>query len=116
MKYLIVDDSKRFRIFIKDFILKESDDCIELDDGLHVVITYESYQPDWVLMDIKMKALNGLEATKNLIMKFPKAKVVLVSNHCDLLFREKAKEYGALALVGKENLFELDEILNKHFN
>ena len=111
MKYLIVDDSESFRKLVREEISKSGDDFYELDDGTSVNSVYKDFKPDWVLMDIKMKNIDGLKATSILKKEFPRARIVIISDYSDSWFRKEAVKAGAEAFVPKENLFELFEII-----
>ena len=113
MKFLIVDDNEIFRKYLREFIAGNNDECAELDDGIDVNKIYKSFMPDWVLLDIVMKSVNGFEAAVNLKKEFPAAHIAMVSNYNDDKFQNKAREVGAAVLVSKENLYELIEVI-KH--
>jgi DNA-binding NarL/FixJ family response regulator len=68
--------------------------------------------PDWVLMDIKMKQMNGIAATKELLTKYPDARVVMLTQYSDKELREAARQAGACEYVCKENLIEVRSILS----
>ena len=112
MKVLIVDDNPQARQMIKDYVLSETDEFRECQDGAEALSVYAESQPDFVLMDWEMKKVNGLNATKNIIAEFPKAKILMVTNFDEPDLRQAAKEIGAIGYVKKENLLELKQILN----
>jgi CheY-like chemotaxis protein len=114
MKYLVVDDNEQFRKSIEELLLKPGDEYRELDDGAEVNTVYEEFHPDMVLLDIKMKQMNGFEAGELLKHRFPEAHFIIVSNFDDERFRQKARMIGADALVAKENLEVLTEICKAH--
>ncbi|HWP44250.1 MAG TPA: response regulator transcription factor [Blastocatellia bacterium] len=111
MKLLIVDDSEKMRRVIKGFIVDLADQCYECGDGAQAVSAYARYRPDWVFMDIKMRDMDGLEATRKIVSAFPGARVVIVTSYDDAELREEALESGACDYVLKDNLFELRSIL-----
>ena len=112
MKFLIVDDNERFRTYLRNLIIKKDDECIELDDGSKVSSVYKEFKPDWVLLDIRMKDVNGFEAAEELKKDFPDARFAIVSDYSDERFRKKASNLGAEAFISKENLFELYELVH----
>jgi two-component system, response regulator YesN len=114
MKFLIVDDNEQFRVYVREMLLKPGDECRELDDGMCVNTVYGEFKPDWVLLDIRMKKMNGLEAGERLKKEFPSARFVMVSNYDDQRFCQKAKSLGAEAFVAKENLCELYDVIHAH--
>jgi DNA-binding NarL/FixJ family response regulator len=112
MRYLIVDDNEQIRSYIKSTILKRGDECRELSDASFVNDVYHEFRPHWVLLDLQMAPMNGFAAAVRLKHDFPKARFVFVTNYDDKRYRKKAQELGAAALVSKENLTELINVLS----
>ncbi|MGH9838430.1 MAG: response regulator [Blastocatellia bacterium] len=83
----------------------------ECSDGVQALDAYRQHHPDWVLMDIKMKEMDGLAATRQIKAAFPQARIVIVTGYDDARLREAARSAGACAYVHKENLLELRQIL-----
>jgi DNA-binding NarL/FixJ family response regulator len=88
-------------------------DVEECDDGSEVLAAYARSRPDWVLMDIEMRRMDGITATREIVMAFPAAKVVIVSKHDDEQMREAAREAGACGYVLKDNLLAVRQLLGK---
>ncbi|MGH9932402.1 MAG: response regulator, partial [Pyrinomonadaceae bacterium] len=61
---LIVDDSEPVRRMIRALLADVADELIERADGALALAAYREHRPDWVSMDIEMKELDGLEATR----------------------------------------------------
>lgn len=113
MKLLIVDDHAAMRRVIERVVHDLFNFVAECDDGAEALAAYEQHRPDWVLMDISMKRMDGLTATRNIVRAFPDAKVVIVSKHDTKYLREAARDAGARGYVLKENLMTLRELLEK---
>lgn len=111
-KIIIVDDHQLFREGVKRILdFEDSFDVVaEGDDGVDVVALYEEYQPDVVLMDINMPQKNGVEATAELLEKYPEAKVIILSIHDDESYVSHALKSGALGYMLKE--MDADEIVD----
>ncbi len=107
MKLLIADDNKRMRSMLKTVVRDVADEVVECDDGNEAVELYGSVRPDYVLMDIQMKKMDGITATKMIRKSFPTAKVIIVSNFSDQKFRFAAGVAGVSGFVPKENLLEV---------
>lgn len=113
MKILIVDDSKVMRMTIKSIVAAPADLVAECEDGSSVIPAYESFQPDWVLMDMKMTRTNGIEATRELKAAHPEAHIAIVTNYGDQEFRDEAKAAGADEYFLKDNLPAIRQRLEK---
>lgn len=111
MPILIVDDNSVMRRAIRRVVHDLTDRVIECADGADAFASYEKDQPEWILMDIKMKGKDGLTATGEICAVYPSARVVIVTNYDDEEFREAARKAGASGFVIKDNLLELREIL-----
>ena len=111
MRLLIVEDNHHMRRLIKSMVSDTAEAIYECSDGSEALEAYRAHQPDWVLMDIEMKILDGITATRLIKDAFPAARIVIVSEHDNVEWREEAGRAGASEYVLKENLFELRRIL-----
>ena len=111
MKLLIVEDNAPMREVMKRMVGDLADQISECSDGDEVVAAYAAEQPDWVLMDIEMKRMNGIAATRQLLAAFPEARVLIVTNYSDQPLRDAAHQAGACGYVLKENLIEVRRLL-----
>ena len=109
-RVLIVDDSKIVHTQMKK-LLKDTEfeivGCCQ--SGECAIQAYEEYKPDVVTMDIVMPGMDGLEATKEILAKWPDAKIVIASSlaHDDTI--EEAGKIGTQGFVYKP--FEKEELL-----
>jgi CheY-like chemotaxis protein len=111
MKLLLVDDSERVRDVIKRVVGSLCEEIYECADGDAALAAYNEFHPDWVLMDIQMQNINGLEATRRILAYDPQARIVIVTNYDDAHLRETARSIGARDYVLKEDLFALPLVL-----
>ena len=84
---------------------------IECSDGEEACRLFEQYCPDWVLMDVAMQFMDGLEATRKIVGRCPSAKVVIITNHDDAATRARAFEAGAYGFLGKDDLSPLRRLI-----
>jgi DNA-binding NarL/FixJ family response regulator len=92
---------------VKRFIRDQVDEFIECEDGSEALEFYRQHRPDFVLMDIKMKDIDGLEATREIKAIFPDARVVIVSQWDSPALQKKARQVGATSYITKTNLLPL---------
>ena len=107
MNLLIVDDNAAVRRMIRRVVSDLVEDIHECADGVAAIAAYKELRPDVVLMDIEMKGLNGITATRQILSAFPDARVIIVTGYRDEHLRAAAREAGACGYVLKENLLEL---------
>ncbi len=62
-------------------------------------------------MDVSMRPVDGLTATREIVGKFPDARVVIVTEHDDEETRAKAFEAGACEFLGKDELRPLRRLI-----
>jgi CheY-like chemotaxis protein len=116
MNILIVEDSQAMRRMIRNVICAQADQCHECSDGSEALAAYTRHLPDWVLMDIEMKTMDGIAATEQIRATFPEAKIVIVTNYDDADLRQAALAAGASGYVLKENLLEIRRLLQHPTN
>ena len=114
MKLLIVEDNPAIRALLRRIVTPLAEAVYECADGAAALAAYQQHQlnaADWVLMDIHMPTLNGIEATRRLKAAQPEAHVCIVTQHDTAEWREAALAAGAAGFVEKENLLVLWQIL-----
>jgi DNA-binding NarL/FixJ family response regulator len=121
-RILIVDDHAHAREGIRD-ILEEYEDFIIVGEGTNgqeAIELTEKLMPDIVLMDIGMPVMDGLEATKQIKLRFPYVKIVVITVSDDITDLFDALKKGAQGYLLKNlqsevwynylRAFALDEV------
>jgi DNA-binding NarL/FixJ family response regulator len=111
MKLLIVDDNAAIRRLIRSVVLPLAGDICECTDGADAVSAYLAERPDVVLMDIRMKKVDGIEATKQIREADRNARILIVTDFDDTELRQASMRAGACGYVLKNNLLELVRLL-----
>jgi two-component system, NarL family, response regulator DegU len=103
-KIAIIDDHQLFREGVKRILEFEKTFQVvaEGDDGSEALKIVEEVHPDVVIMDINMPHVNGVEATRRLVEKYPQAKVIILSIHDDENYVTHALQTGASGYLLKE--------------
>ncbi len=79
-KILIVDDATFIRTMVKDILVPKGYEIAgEATNGNEAMKKYEELKPDLVTMDITMKEKDGLEAARDILFKYPDARIIMVT-------------------------------------
>ena len=111
MTLLVVDDSDVLRQFVKALLTDSAARIYECEDGTEALSAYRTLRPDLVLMDLEMRKLDGLAATRQILSQFPAAKVVILTSHDDSYLRQAAQEAGACGYLLKDRMFDMRDTL-----
>lgn len=114
MVLLIVEDNAEMRRMIRSLTADLADQTFECEDGAQALNAYRTLLPDWVTMDIRMKEMDGLAATRFIRAFFPEANILIVTDYNDAEICEEARHAGARALIHKENLLQMRQYLGAH--
>jgi len=114
MNILIVEDNVQMRRMVKTLVSDLVECVFECADGLGALPAYTQHRPDWVLMDIDLPEVDGIDATRQIIAAHPEARIMIVTNYDDAGLRETARLAGACAYVVKADLIEIRRILAAH--
>ena len=110
VKLLIVEDNPQMRRMVRAVVADLAEAIAECRDGDEAVMAYAAQQfsrDDWVLMDLQMPGVGGLEATRRIRAAFPDANIIIVTQYDDPHWRAAAAQAGACGYVLKENLLDL---------
>jgi len=107
-RLMLVDDHKLFRQGLRALLEKVPDCQVvgEADTGRQAIEMVAALQPDLLVMDVAMKDLNGIEATRQILEKHPRTKVLALSMHADRRFVAGMLQAGARGYLLKDGAFE----------
>jgi two-component system response regulator DesR len=111
VRILLVEDNEVFRDALELLLGMRTDVEIvaSVADGLAAVSAAVEHRPDVVLMDYRLPALDGIQATAQVVAAVPDAAVVALTASADAAEREALLDAGAVACLAKDQ--ELDEIV-----
>ena len=101
LKIVIADNESIIRMDLRELLEEAGHEVVgEAIDGYHAVELTRKYQPDLVIMDIKMPDMDGIAASK-IISDEKLAPVLLLTAFSQPEIVERAKESGVLAYLVK---------------
>ena len=109
-RVLVTDDAMFMRNVIKTILVAEGHEVFEACNGLDLLKKYPEVQPDLVTLDITMPEMDGLEAVKELMKRYPKAKVIMCSAMGQQAMVVDAVQSGAVDFLVKP--FDKERVLS----
>jgi DNA-binding NarL/FixJ family response regulator len=105
IRVLVVDDYEHWRRFACSTLQKRAELQVigEVSDGLEAVQKAQELQPDLILLDIGLPALNGIEAARRIRGCAPDSKILFVSENRSRDIAEAALSTGAGGYVIKSD-------------
>jgi DNA-binding NarL/FixJ family response regulator len=119
-RILLVDDHPIVRQGLKTILEGHSDWEIvgEASDGVEAVEKAVRLNPDVIVLDVTMPAMNGLEACRVLRRQLPTLEILFVTQHDSPQMMREALDAGARGYVVKSNaardLLEAVEAVSQH--
>jgi DNA-binding NarL/FixJ family response regulator len=115
-RILIIEDEIMLSDFVADALNNHIDCEIvgKFEDGLKGVEACFEYKPDFVILDVNLPSLNGIEVLKRIKQKLPKTKVLLFSAYFNRSIIKKALKAGVEGIIEKTaRLTEMNEAIDK---
>jgi DNA-binding NarL/FixJ family response regulator len=106
-RILLVDDHELMREGLRSILEGEANVEIvgEASSGREAVVLSRTLEPDVVVMDVGMKDLNGIDATRQIRREFPEIQVIALSSHSDSRYVSAILEAGACGYLLKANAY-----------
>jgi DNA-binding NarL/FixJ family response regulator len=111
VQILLADDHKIFRESLRKLLASEmiAEVIAEAGNGKELLELLEKHKPDMILMDISMPVMDGIEAAKKAMEKYPELKILTLSSFGDEKYYYKMVEAGVKGFVLKNSgLSELE--------
>jgi two-component system chemotaxis response regulator CheY len=107
VRVLIVDDHEDVRFLIRAIIEDANEDVVVVGeaDGVRAALeSIDDIDPDVVVLDAVMPAVNGFEAAPLILARRPNQKILLCSALVDEEVRAKAAQAGITDCVSKDDM------------
>ncbi len=104
IRVLLADDHALVRAGLRELLQKLPgvEVVAEAGDGREALALVKSALPNFVLLDITMKGLTGLEAAERIVKDFPGVKVVMLSMHANEEYVLRALRAGVSGSIIKD--------------
>lgn len=108
VRIVIADDHKLMREGLSSLLSQQADIEVvgQATNGREAVQLAERDNPDVVVMDVSMPDLNGIDATRQIISRSPRTRVIALSMHSDRQFVAEMFRAGARGYLLKDSAFE----------
>lgn len=105
IKIILADDHQIVRQGLRMLLASEPDMQVvgEADNGRKALRLAQELSPDVILMDICMPDLNGIEATRQILVESPGIKIIALSMHSDSFFVINMFKAGATGYLLKKD-------------
>ncbi|HEB70075.1 MAG TPA: response regulator transcription factor [Desulfobulbus sp.] len=102
---IIADDHSLIRKGLRTIIELESDIQVigEAGDGQELLDLLSREQPDLIIMDISMPRINGIEAVREVVEKYPGVRVLMLTMHRNSQYFYNAISAGAHGYLMKDD-------------
>jgi DNA-binding NarL/FixJ family response regulator len=103
---VLVDDHAVVRAGVRRLLEQEPlfEVIGEADSGEKAYQIFGELKPDVMVMDLSMPGMGGLEGIRRILMRYEKAKILVLSMHEDLSFANQALKLGAKGYLTKNTL------------
>lgn len=110
VRILLVDDHKMFRQGLCTMLKEQPDmdmDVVgEAEDGATAIRLARELKPDFIIMDVDMPGMNGIDATRRILPEMPNIKLVALSTYLKKAFIIEMLKAGASGYILKEQAFD----------
>lgn len=102
---MVVDDDRLVSSSLKTILEADSGITVvgTLNSGAQAVEKYSEWNPDVLLMDIRMDGMTGLDVAEILLQQHPDAKILFLTTFSDDEYIAKALKIGAKGYILKQN-------------
>ena len=107
---LIIDDEEALRYSLKRALANRTFNILEADSGEAGIEVAKIEKPDIILLDNRMKGMNGIEALQHLRGICPEAKIIVMTAFSTTQTTIEAMKFGAFDYIMKP--FDVPKILS----
>ena len=114
MRIMIVEDNELMRKEIINSVHKNDDVIMECPDAESALENCIDFNPDWLLLDIRLGRMNGLIAAEKIKELMPKANIAFVTSYDTEVYKKAAKALGIKHYFLKNDLLKIRDIIHRN--
>ncbi len=116
-KILVIDGQFGVRRLLFEIFQEDQHEVKTAANGERVLRLLISFEPDLILMDMKMPGMNGLETLEKIRDSDCRVDVIMMTDYGDIQNMEQARGLGILYYINKPfDVFELRERVKEILN
>jgi len=100
-RILVVDDEQKTQNILKRFLENKQFQAMVAGDGKDALATFETFDPECVLLDIQMPYMNGIDTLRMIKSRKPEVEVIMVTAVTTLKIAEGCLNDGAYSVIEK---------------
>lgn len=105
MNIIIIDDDPLVITSLRTILAANNFTVLACgSDGAEAEALFDRYQPDILLMDIRMQNMSGIEAAEKILARNKNAKILLLTTFNDEEYIMKAIHFGCRGYILKQNI------------
>ena len=105
MNIIIIDDDPLVITSLRTILTANNFTVLACgSDGAEAEALFDRYQPDILLMDIRMQNISGIEAAEKILAQNKNAKILLLTTFNDEEYIMKAIHFGCRGYILKQNI------------
>lgn len=108
LKLLIVDDQKGIRRLLTEVFLEYGYEIESCANGIKALELIPEFQPDLIIMDVKMPGMNGIDVLRKIRETDKELKVIMMTAYGDQHYVNQAEALGVARFIIKP--FDLNEL------
>jgi DNA-binding NarL/FixJ family response regulator len=106
IKLLLIEDQEvvRTRIIRQLSLVVDHISIAEAENGIEGINLANKIKPDIILSDIHLPDIDGFQVARQIVSKFSKSKIILISSEVSPTYQKEALQAGALGLLPKKQV------------
>lgn len=101
-RVLLVDDNQAVRETARKMFESAGYVCDEAENGAKALEKAPVFQPNLIVLDLAMPAMNGLQAAPLLRQILPSVPIILFTLYAGTVLEKQAKDAGITSVVSKD--------------